>query len=401
MKRILYILVASLFLFSSCDKDEDSVFKDSPDTRLNKVLNEYKTTLTQNDGNWVAYYMGSAIFMKFNEDNTVEFQSTFNNGADDRSITYRVGASQVPELVFESHSVFQAIYEDNLTTGEYEFLFDKVANDRIDFISKTDKGANKTKLTFFKETKAHFTKVMATSKLIESQNLEYAGLEAMINKSKVKVNLNAFDMVFNYTESEESKSEKTAFILTPTGFHFLEPFSILGITVQDLNIDIDNNLIISKNGKLKIDIKPYIAAEDFMTGKRLKKGSQVYYQSVKYSPSLEELIETVKTADPDFESLQFYVKYMLGSGNILTPQLDFYRGQAPKSGGRWIEYYYNFEAKGKDKVLIEFLFTGNGAYYPIAKPILNIFNGEFTITPDPKGFILTSTKDSKHWIEVQ
>ena len=150
MKKILYILVASLALFSACDNSEDAIFDKSPEERLSSVLSEYKTNLTQNDGYWIAYYSGNAILMKFKSDNTVEFKSTYNQGKDDRTITFRVGASQVPELVFENYSVFQALYEDNRSTGEFEFLFDTLSEDKIQFISKTDLGKEKTKLTFFK-----------------------------------------------------------------------------------------------------------------------------------------------------------------------------------------------------------------------------------------------------------
>jgi len=158
MKKILYLFVATLILFTSCDNEQDPIFDESPETRINNVLTKYKTTLTKGDGTWIAYYSGSAILMKFNEDNTVEFESTYGDGSDDKTISYRIGITQVPELVFESHSVFQAIYEDNLATGEYEFLFDEVTDERIDFISKTDRGAKKTKLTFFKGTSADLVK---------------------------------------------------------------------------------------------------------------------------------------------------------------------------------------------------------------------------------------------------
>lgn len=167
MKNILYILVASLILFSSCDKSEDPIFDKSPEERLSAVLSKYKARLIEDEGYWIAYYSGNAILMKFNEDNTVEFKSTYNNGTDDRTVTYRVGSSQVPELIFESHTVFHAIYEDNLSTGEYEFVFDDLWVDKIQFISKTDLGETKTKLSFYKSTVDELEKVVAVKEKIE------------------------------------------------------------------------------------------------------------------------------------------------------------------------------------------------------------------------------------------
>jgi len=231
--------------------------------------------------------------------------------------------------------------------------------------------------------------------------LKWASVEGTVNGVEVNMSLNDHFLVFNYSENEELKLEKAPFICTEKGIHFIKPLSMLGITVHDLAFNASTKQLISDNGEIKIDIKALIAAEDFMSGERLNKGDKVYYSSVNYSPSLQELIETLQTADPDFMHLQFYINYRLSSGKILSPQLDFYRGSAPKSGGRWIEYSYKFEAIGEDRVLIEFLYTGDGDYYSKAKSILNVFNGEFVVTPTDTGYTLTNANDSNYWVEVQ
>lgn len=166
MKKLLIICLA-LGCLLSCSDDKDPVFKESPEQRIAKVLAQYKAQLVKGDGYWITYYYGNAILMKFDKDNRVAIKSNFANGKYDNTITYRVSSTQVPELTFENYSVFQAIYEQHRNEGEYEFLFSKLDDAKIDFVSKTDVGSKKTELSFFKATPKELETVIQNTKDID------------------------------------------------------------------------------------------------------------------------------------------------------------------------------------------------------------------------------------------
>lgn len=171
MKKLLIIYLALGYIFSACSDDKDPIFKESPEQRVAKILEQYKAQLVKGDGYWIAYYYGNAILMKFDKNNTVVIKSNFASGQYDNTITYRVSTTQVPELTFESYSVFQAIYEQHRNEGEYEFLFSKLDDEKIDFVSKTDVGSKKTELSFFKATPKELETVVQNTKDIDMMSV--------------------------------------------------------------------------------------------------------------------------------------------------------------------------------------------------------------------------------------
>ncbi|WP_461630843.1 DUF4302 domain-containing protein [Labilibaculum euxinus] len=379
MKRILYILMASLFLFSSCDNEQDPIFEDSPETRLNKVLNEYKTTLTKDDGYWIAYYSGSAIFMKFNEDNTVEFQSTFNDGADDRTITYRVSSSQVPELVFESHSVFQAIYEENLTTGEYEFLFDKVADDRIDFISKTDRGANKTKLTFYKGTADDIVKAKELTDKIDVLSVFKEVVIEGNTTYKIEIALNPGGKAqVNTLVDGRIKTEFYSYDVTASGMIF-QPALVLGDGVEAAEFVFDEaaNTFQSTDETsvtIKVVEEPVLPLSPYAFGS--KDALNNFIESGKSSRAYLNFFNAYKAQLNEDYGLTIS-RYYLNA--ISSPTEVPYIFIQTNFGNFWFEFTYEVKEDGK----VYFTSTGvnnAGANAPIFEPLIQLLfntNGHF------------------------
>lgn len=356
MKRLLYILVASLFLFSSCDNEQDPIFEDSPEVRLNKVLNEYKTTLTKNDGNWIAYYSGSAILMKFKEDNTVEFQSTFNNGADDRTITYRVSSSQVPELVFENHSVFQAIYDKNISTGEYEFLFDKVADDRIDFVSKTDKGSRKTKLTFFKGTADDLVKAKELSDQINALSLFKELVIDGDTNYKMAISLNSGGNAEVKTLVDgKITTQKFTYEVTSKGIIF-EPALIIGnnVIAAEFVYDEEKNIFQSTDEKsVSINVlnEPVFRTKDY-----LEFGTTL--TDLRFYPW-----HTLASSSPSFQNFFTNVQKSVAASGHEFKSFKIEWGYADKYNILWLvidgkSEYYLFDMVQEDGKVI---FTLNGS----------------------------------------
>jgi len=413
MKKSIYIVLFGLLLSMgvvSCDNNTDLLFDETASQRKEGANKAYNDALKSSEQGWLFQYFpeetqkygGYNYVVKFNQHDsvTVWYEDMADFTKPETSL-YDIISYGGPVLTFNTYNSLMHHFANPSASeylakgGDFEFLIMSNENDVITLKGiKTGNILRMTKLTESAET--YLNKVKPAVKL-----LKWASLEGEVNGTEVSMKLNDHSLSIAYFENEEIKSEEAPFICTEKGIHFIKPLSILGITVDDLTLNASTKQLISANGEVKIDIKPLIASDDFISGKRLNKGNKVYYSSTNYSPSLKKLIETLKTADPDFKLLQFYINYDLGGGSILPQQLDFYRGQAPESGGRWIEYNYEFKAIGEDRVLIEFLYTGNGDYYSNAKSILSVFNGEFIVTPTDTGYILTKANDPNYWVEVQ
>ncbi len=354
MKKIIYLFVATLLLFTSCDNEQDPIFDDSPETRINNVLTKYKTTLTKDDGTWIAYYSGSAILMKFNNDNTVEFKSTYGDGSDDKIISYRVGISQVPELIFESHSVFQAIYEDNRATGEYEFLFDKVADDRIDFISKTDKGTNKTKLTFFKGTETDLTKA---KELTDKINILSVFKEVVINgdtQHKIAISLNPGGKA-RVTTLFEGKivSENYSYDVTASGVIFQPALSIGdGLEAAEFSFD-ETTQVFQSTDETKVSInvvnEPVLPLAPYAFG---VKGNAKFNtldsndkSSLAFSTFYNLFVENFKA---NYGGRTIYKWYLRGLNSSDAKYIQIYYARG--ANGYSVRYYFTYEVKDDGKV---------------------------------------------------
>jgi len=386
MKKILYLFVATLILFTSCDNEQDPIFDESPETRINNVLTKYKTTLTKGDGTWIAYYSGSAILMKFNEDNTVEFESTYGDGSDDKTISYRIGITQVPELVFESHSVFQAIYEDNLATGEYEFLFDEVTDERIDFISKTDRGADKTKLTFFKGTSDDIATVKTIIAKMEKSFFKHVSVEGSDYKALLITN-GGNAILKTVTEDGKVENKEYEFSMTKDGLLFSPAIEIEGLEItlfanqigedsfsanvdgKTINIQINNVPLTEEDG----------VYEEFMTTN--------FKAATSYSKALSSIIPSLKQDIKQFEAFQMYVEW----GYLL--------GYAPgHEGGNWAGFSkFSFTKAAEDKTVVTW---GFGAYGSWWSEIYGNDGGKQMINflTDPEGLYIVKAGNDTYYL---
>ncbi len=165
----LFLLTISIISCSS-DNEVDRLFEEDGETRTAELLGSYKKTLVDSEFGWKLLYQPNNsvgfynIFLDFNEDGTVEIVSDYALGGQDLETTYRVGKSQLPELVFENYSTFHNLFEINnfILQAEFQFIFENVAADRIEFRSKTDNGDDITKIVFEKATEGERERVIGT-----------------------------------------------------------------------------------------------------------------------------------------------------------------------------------------------------------------------------------------------
>lgn len=166
-KNIIYVfLVLSIF---SCKKDDERIFDESPDERLNKVLADYQAQLSSAQNGWKGILKtdggrGGAysFFFKFNNENRVVMYSDFDSlsAVTPKESSFRLKALQQPSLIFDTYSYLHVLSDPNEsinggTRGEgllsdFEFYFDGTSADTINLTGRI----NGSKLTLVKATAA-------------------------------------------------------------------------------------------------------------------------------------------------------------------------------------------------------------------------------------------------------
>src|SRR5437868_7377543 len=109
-KYLLSFFVATVFL-AACKKNEDHVFNQTPDERINQALQNYQSQLSGAQYGWkaVLYPKGGGayfFYLKFNDANRVQMVSDFDSASavNVKESSYRLKALQQPSLIFDTYS---------------------------------------------------------------------------------------------------------------------------------------------------------------------------------------------------------------------------------------------------------------------------------------------------------
>lgn len=278
----LYILLTAL-LFAACKKEDDNVFKQSPDDRINEVLSTYSNALTSAEYGWKGIVYPSAVstvpfsfYFKFDTANRVQMysdwdSSTLNNM---RESSYRLKALQQPCLLFDTYSYIHILCDPDASINggyygggllsDFEFILDGMSSN-----------GDTIKLT----GRQHATKavlVKATSKEAQdyydrkrNRDFDYSSRFLTYFK-KLHTGKGDYDIYIN----QSFKSIKivnanvkfsAGYYLTPLGVSFDKPFTDAGETIygfDDVSWSEDNQVMSLKvNGRaatITSDKKPYI-----------------------------------------------------------------------------------------------------------------------------------------------
>jgi hypothetical protein len=147
MKRIfLYLFVAAAAL-SSCQKEDKSVFSQTPDQRIDAALAQYQADLLNSPNGWKAlYHTGTGqnfnFYFTFNNQNRVVMYSDFDTSTTSpHESSYRIKALQQPCLIFDTYSYLHMLADPNPyvnggTAGsglksDFEFAISTVVGDTI------------------------------------------------------------------------------------------------------------------------------------------------------------------------------------------------------------------------------------------------------------------------------
>jgi hypothetical protein len=163
-KNLLYILVLTVF-FASCRKDDDPVFDQTPDERIQETLDKYQAALTSSPAGWNATITTGTggiyhFLFRFNDSNRVFMYADINleSATVFKESSYRLKSLQQPSLIFDTYSYLHILADPdgNVNGGfdgtgllsDFEFSLDSLATDSIRLTGTV----NGTSVTLIKAT---------------------------------------------------------------------------------------------------------------------------------------------------------------------------------------------------------------------------------------------------------
>jgi hypothetical protein len=146
-KALLYFLLA-IAILPGCSKDDDPVFDQTPDERVNEAISKAESTLKGAADGWNARVVtgtGSTFqfHFRFNEGNRVVMYADIDTSTagSSRESSYRLKALQQPALIFDTYSYLHILADpDGSVNGgedgqglksDFEFAIDTVTADSI------------------------------------------------------------------------------------------------------------------------------------------------------------------------------------------------------------------------------------------------------------------------------
>ena len=148
MKRSIIFFLFSVLMLSACKKEDDTLFEQSPDNRLNEALNTYQSALVNSPAGWKATLRLSRgdlynFHFRFDNSNRVFMFADINSetATTERESSYRLKALQTPSLLFDTYSYLHILADpDGSVNGgtdgqglssDFEFSLDSLVADTI------------------------------------------------------------------------------------------------------------------------------------------------------------------------------------------------------------------------------------------------------------------------------
>ena len=256
MKKIgFFVLIISACVLSGCLHEEKDVFGEPAAIRMQKVIAEHIKLLTSAENGWYADLYpesnhsigGYAMYFKFTSDMKVSVGCEIATNAPARELRtseWDVIAEQGPVLSFCTYNPVMHYFSEPYAAdvdgrrSDYEFVIEKVTNDRIDLKGK--KHGNMMILrrnTGNVAPATYFTGVAATADRLS----EFGMFSFVLNGNRIGVT-SVVDRTFtiSYTELDEQKNEvaktvKIAYTFTPTGIRLYEPFEFREVTMESFD----------------------------------------------------------------------------------------------------------------------------------------------------------------------
>jgi hypothetical protein len=253
MRKFLAYIVLLLAIASSCRKQDDHLFSESPDERLAKKLSSYQEQLSGAVYGWKMVILpagGGAygFYVRFNNENRVQMVSDFDSASAVtlKESSYRLKALQQPSLIFDTYSYVHVLSDPdpNVNGGDagaglrsdFEFYFNDSSG--VDTIQLTGR-FNGSKAILTKATQQEAEAYTDGEFNIDLVNENLAKIlqyfkRLTIGSNTYDININPLTktVIFTWADANGNiRTFTTAFYFTLTGMGFQYPFVIDGSVI--------------------------------------------------------------------------------------------------------------------------------------------------------------------------
>ena len=434
MKRYFIYGVLLLFVFS-CKRENDRIFDQSPDERLNEALatyegqlssaqNGWKGILKTNGGNGGAY----GFYFKFNGANRVTMLSDFDpvSAVTMKESSYRLKALQQPSLIFDTYSYLHVLSDpdESVNGGErgegllsdFEFYFDYGSSADTIFLTGRINGS---KLTLIKATaaeeQAYINGQLAASIGILDKILTYFK-RLTIGSQLYDVSIDPLNRKFTFTWLDANgvaQTFTTGYYYTAGGIGFTSPLvngsqTISGFTgmswnqsTETINLSVNNTA--STITGIVVPLKVDIGAPKRWWDYAVNSGRDFWYSIEGFHVNGVDDAFGIQTLPGYF----FLVYWPLPGPPFNTTTNDFFGPIFLNAAGTGLEIQYGtapdlptFTADGR--AVFEEL--GNYGVYPATGPAAQtkalLFNtsGYYFVQTSATTYDMVSAANGKSWI---
>jgi len=433
MRRSYLIFLFTVLIFSACKKDDDHVFDQSPDQRLNETLKKYETALTGSSAGWNATIQtgSGSIFhfhFRFNASNRVFMFADINleTATTAKESSYRLKALQTPSLLFDTYSYLHMLADPDAAinggtygqglSSDFEFSLDSLAADSIKLTGRI----NNTKLTLKKATQQDLD---AWQNGQWAKALAFENINKILNYFKritiggtvyeVKVDLVARLITFSWIGGNGSLQQfTTGYNYNAGGIVFLTPFNTGSQTINGLEIvswDAANFLLnVKVNGTATTiagatqPLKTDLTAPQRWWQYAVNNGGLYWISLNGFHVNGVDDAFGLKTLTR-YYYLIYWPDYDPGSNDLFAPVFI-------NAAGNGLELQYGAAPK-KPQFTVDgravFTLLGNYGPYPSTGPAgqtrsqLLIPQGYYFVQTGPASYDMVSATDAKAWINWQ
>jgi hypothetical protein len=240
---------------TSCKKEYDDVFEESPDTRINETLTAYNDALINAPHGWKGFVFPSALpntafgfYFKFDANNRVDMFSDFDSAAafTARTSSFRLKSLQQPCLLFDTYSYIHVLCDPDASKNggyygkglfsDFEFALDGIYGDTIKLTGRL----NGSKAFLVKATSQEAQDYYDKKRNWEFNNISrfltyFKQLTVGSSKYDIYVDQLYRQIKFVRPEADGARTFSTGYYLDGRGISLLTPFTDGSTTLTALS----------------------------------------------------------------------------------------------------------------------------------------------------------------------
>jgi hypothetical protein len=281
MKHIKYLmlLMSVLLLATACQREEDNIFSDTPEARMQKAIAEYKTLLTGSSDGWLMDYYpeknhstgGYGMYAKFNTDGTVGVAceiKTNLNAFTSASSEWDITGEQGPLLTFYTFNEVMHYFSDPKQSdidglgGDYEFTVMRAVQDTI--VLKGKKNYNKLVMYRVKSGQDPI-EVLKQSAAMTDLVAGANNFKILKNGAQVATTAQVSNVrVLRFTSKDADNKDVTesiTYTFTPTGIRLYEPVVVEGVALNAFSWDDETKTYTATDANVELVCTDKISAK--------------------------------------------------------------------------------------------------------------------------------------------